>query len=139
MQGAIDGVGEEKLELLKVRMQECGLFVLALSEVRLPDQGVTTYNDGFVLIAAGFGSQGELHCCCHQLLRVHGVLQVASLAGIPAVGWCLARCSLPARKGCGPLRWSTVQPFALRRLTFLASGPLWLAVSMIHWDHMHSG
>ena len=35
MQGAIDGVGDEKLELLKVRMQECGLYVLALSVVRL--------------------------------------------------------------------------------------------------------
>ena len=56
VQGAVDGEGEEKLELLKVRMQECGLFVLALSEVRLPDQGVTTYDDGFVLILAGVGS-----------------------------------------------------------------------------------
>ena len=75
MQGVIDGVGEEKLELLKVRMKECGLYLLALSEVRLPDQGVTTYDDGFVLIAAGVGvtrkdcivavtTCGECMACC---------------------------------------------------------------------------
>ena len=58
VQGAIDGVGEEKLELLKVRMQECGLCVLALSEVWLPDQGVTTFHDGIFSIAEGVGSQG---------------------------------------------------------------------------------
>ena len=94
MQGAIDGVGEEKRDLLKVRMKECGLYVLALSEVRLPDQGVTTYDDGFVLIAAGVGSQGGtalllstscgecMACCRLSVLRASqrsgGVLHVAT-------------------------------------------------------------
>ena len=128
VQGAIDRWVEEKLEL-KVRMQECGLYVLALSEVRLPDQGVTTYDDGFVLMAAGVGSQGAT-----ALLLSPAAASAWRAAGCQSCGHPSGRvvsCTLQlARKGGGPLSVSTGRPFALRRLTFLASGPLWLAFSM---------
>lgn len=46
------------LQMRRVVVQGAIVHVLALSEVQLPDQGVTTYDEGFVLIAAGVGSQG---------------------------------------------------------------------------------
>jgi hypothetical protein len=76
--GMHTGEGEDKLELLKIRMSEQHLYLLVLSEVRLEGSGVTTYADGYVLIFAGSGPQGG-----------------GGSASVPCGGRCLALCWEP--------------------------------------------
>eukprot|EP00973_Karenia_brevis_P067735 9423600-Karenia_brevis.AAC.1 len=45
--GPLEGIGEEKLELLKERMRELRFYVLASSEVRLDGQGTVKHADGY--------------------------------------------------------------------------------------------